>query len=171
MKNKPKRIYTPFLLLTLLLFFLAACSSSAPEASDESLDQTTSDTTELQDVAEEKKASEPITSLHELAVNQLRVLSRSSSGEGDCDSQMTRYQMQNGGQLHIDSVNCYDYGKSFYYFYLNMADELQMVQILDVSNDYNPETERAEVILSDRIIDFQGTQPKMMFRTETLERF
>lgn len=93
--------------------------------------------------------------------------SRYIGGEGDCENYVGRYE-GDGIALFLDTLSCGSYYTKYTYYLLDAADTIQMVQVKHIAPFANEDGSQFFYALSEKVIDFQGTQVSMKARNDTL---
>ncbi len=141
-----------------LCILLSSCQNSGSNAGAEG--EQTADSTTIVTAASFER-------LDQLDFSSMKKSNTRYAEGGDCGSQLTTYDMD-GLTLFIDSTDCGDYGKYFTYFLLDASGEIKMVHTKSMEPYFDDKTEKFYHAVSESIVDFNGAEPVLKSRTDTL---
>lgn len=91
------------------------------------------------------------------------------SEEGDCENTVYRFTKDNWSVV-LDSLSCGEYYRQRTYYQLTGAGDITMVHFQYLEPFIDPESESIFYALEEKIMDFNGAEPVMRSRVDTLPK-
>lgn len=158
-----------FLLFFLTTIFLFSCQNKKENNENSSGEKIEEIKKEAPPINKSENKSTNYERLDDIELFSMKKFTTKTKEAGDCENHTTRYEGKNMTLL-IDSVDCFDYGKTFTYFLLNDTGEIRKVHSKEITPFYEEKNGVAQFYfsLSETFVDFDETHAKATFRTDTI---